>query len=343
MPTGEISSVIETDFGFHLIFKEGERQGKNYDVSRIFINTKTERDILPPTDQWKNTELSGKHLERAWVAFDPSTNAPQVSLQFNDEGDQLFADITGRNVGKPVAIFLDGSAISIPVVNEKITGGEAVISGSFDLAEARLLSQRLNAGALPVPIELVSQQTVGATLGQSSLTMSLKAALIGFLLVALFMIGYYRVPGVMAVVALLFYTSILLLLFKLIPVTLTLSGIAGFILSVGMAVDANVLIFERFKEELKSGKPYGSSLEEGAKRAWPSIRDGNATTLITCFILAWFGTSSIQGFAITLGVGVMISMFSAIVVTRSLLKIFIGIKENNNNLFWFGVRRNIEK
>ncbi|PIR94087.1 protein translocase subunit SecD [Candidatus Falkowbacteria bacterium CG10_big_fil_rev_8_21_14_0_10_39_11] len=339
METGQISDVIETEFGFHLIFKEGVRQGQNYDVSRIFIDTKTEADILPPIDKWKNTELSGKHLDRAWVAFDQTSGAPQVSLQFNEEGDRLFGEVTERNIGKPVAIYLDGVAISIPVVNEKITGGEAVITGSFDLVEARLLSQRLNAGALPVPIELVSQQTVGATLGHESLTKSLFAALIGLLLVALFMIVYYRLPGIMAVIVLLIYTSILLFLFKLIPVTLTLAGIAGFILSIGMAVDANVLIFERLKEELKTGKPLGSAVDEGFKRAWPSIRDGNASTLITCFILAWFGTSMIKGFAITLGVGIMVSMFSAIVVTSYLLKQFMGMKDSKKNLFWFGINK----
>jgi protein-export membrane protein SecD len=335
---GTISDVVETDFGYHLIYKSDARSLPEYKLARLLVKTKIESDILPPTDQWKNTGLSGKQLKRSIVEFDPYTNEPQVGLEFNDEGKQLFAEITERNLGKPVAIFLDGEPISVPRVNSVIKEGKAVISGAFDVTEAKLLSQRLNAGALPVPINLVSQQTVGASLGANSLQKSLVAGLIGLLFVALFMIFFYRLPGVLSVISLIIYTVILLFLFKLVPITLTLAGIAGFILSLGMAVDANVLIFERMKEELRSGKPLGSAIDEGFKRAWPSIRDGNASTLITCFILAWFGSSMIKGFAITLGIGVIISMLSAIFISRMLLKLFSGQKWVEKPIFFQGIK-----
>lgn len=271
--------------------------------------------------EFKKTELTGAELDSARVDFDPNTGEPLVSLNFNSQGRELFADITERNIGKQVAIYLDGSIISAPVVNTAITNGQAVITGGFSIDEAKDLAQRLNAGALPVPIELLSQQTVGASLGQVSVEQSFLAGLIGIILTALFMIVFYRVPGVLSVIALAFYALIILALFKLIPITLTLAGIAGFILSIGMAVDANVLIFERIKEVLRSGRGVREAIEEGFTHAWPSIRDSNVSTLISCVILAWFGTSIVQGFAITLGLGVLVSMFSAIVVTKTLMRI----------------------
>ncbi len=273
---------------------------------------------------YETTKLGGAHLERAGVTFDEQTNEPQVSLQFNAEGTQLFADITKRNIEQPVAIYLDGLPISIPVVRSEITEGQAVISGGFSVDEARQLSQRLNAGALKVPITLVSQQTVGATLGATSLAQSLRAAFIGFAAIALFMIALYRLPGLLSVVALGFYVALVLAIFKLIPVTLTLSGIAGFVLSLGIAVDANVLVFERMREERRNGRALHAAIEEGFRRAWPSIRDGNVSTLITTTILYAFGTSLIQGFALTLAIGILASVFSALVVTRVLLRSLMG-------------------
>lgn len=275
---------------------------------------------------WKNTALSGKHLKSARVEFDPNTGQPNIAIDFNKDGEDLFGDLTAANVGKPIAIFLDGGVISAPTVQQEIRGGGAIITGSFSIEEAKLLARRLNAGALPVPIALISQQTVGATLGQISLEQSLKAALIGFLLVALFMILYYRISGLLAILALLIYASIVLALFKLIPVTLTLAGIAGFILSVGIAVDANVLIFERLKEELRGGRSFSSAVVESFKRAWTSIRDANITTMIAALVLFWFSTSVIKGFALTLGLGVLLSMFSALLVTRTLLLLVAGWK-----------------
>ncbi|MFH0779798.1 MAG: protein translocase subunit SecD [Parcubacteria group bacterium] len=332
---GQISDVVETSFGYHLIYKADERALVEYSVSEIYIAKKQESDILPPKDAWKSTGLTGSQLQSAAVEFDQRTNTPQVALTFNDAGAKLFAEITGRNVGKPVAIYLDGQPISVPTVNEAITGGQAVITGKFNITEAKTLAQRLNAGALPIPITLVSQQNVGATLGAESLQKSLFAGLIGLILVALFMIVYYRLPGLLATFALLVYGILSLFLFKLIPVTMTLAGIAGFILSVGMAVDANILIFARMKEELALGKPLGSATNDGFKRAWPAIRDGHITTLITCIILAWFATSSIKGFAITLGIGVLLSLFSSMVITREFMLLFVNPQKEFKKMWLF--------
>ncbi|MEY4744082.1 MAG: hypothetical protein RL272_27, partial [Candidatus Parcubacteria bacterium] len=307
---GEISAVTESPFGFHIIFKQHERPTYEYHLEHVLFRTKTAADYLPPPEPWKNTTLSGKHLKRATLQFQSTTNEPQVSLEFNDEGKKLFADITERNVGKPVGIFLDGNPISVPTVQEAIREGQAVISGNFTIKEAKDLVRRLNAGALPVPITLESQQSVGASLGQESLDKSLRAGLIGFLIVALFMLLYYRLPGLIAILALGLYTAMNLALYKILPIfTLSLSGIAGFILSVGMAVDANVLIFERMKEELLRGRTLQSAIDEGFKRAWNSIRDSNFTSLISCAILYFTSSSLIKGFALNLALGVLVSMF----------------------------------
>ncbi|MBU0597680.1 protein translocase subunit SecD [Patescibacteria group bacterium] len=308
--------LVETQFGYHIIKKTGVQDDQARASHILFMKQSTENQ---PT--LENTGLSGKQLERSYVEFDPNTNEPQVALEFDNEGKELFAAITERNVNKIVGIYLDGSPISLPRVNQAIRDGTAIITGSFNLDEAKLLAQRLNAGALPVPITLVSQHNVGATLGSVSVEKSLLAGIVGLILVAIFMVIYYRLPGFMSVFALLTYAMLVLAIFKLIPVTLTLAGIAGFILSIGMAVDANILIFERSKEELQQGKSLKISIEEGFKRAWPSIRDSNISSLITCAILAWFGTSIIKGFAITLGIGVILSMFSAITVSRTFLRL----------------------
>lgn len=270
-----------------------------------------------------STGLNGKHLERAQVVFDPQTGQAQVSLKLNDEGAKLFGEITTRNVSKPVAIYLDGFPISIPVVQTAITDGNAVISGRFTPEESKLLANRLNSGALPVPIRLISQQTVGASLGAESVSTSLKAGIFGLLFVGIFMILFYRLPGLVSVLALGFYTLLVLTVYKLMPVTLTLAGIAGFILTLGMAVDANVLIFARMKEELALGKDVSPSIKEGFNRAWLSIRDSHVTTLLSAFVLYAFTTSIVRGFALTLGIGAIISLFTATVVTRTLLTAFV--------------------
>lgn len=305
------------------------REEKNAEESQQIINAQTNGDQAALTvDPYFGppTALTGKYLINAQVSFSQSTSKPEIELQFNDEGAKLFEEITAKNVNKRIAIYLDGQAISAPMVQEAISGGRARITGNFTLEEAKTLVRRLNAGALPVPIKLINQETVGASLGEVSLQQSLLAGLIGLLAVALFMLIWYRLPGLLAVLALLVYTAIVLAIFKLVPVTLTLAGIAGFILSIGMAVDANILIFERTKEELKAGKSLLGAIEEGFKRAWTSIRDSNVSSLITCLILFWLGTSVIKGFALTLAIGIAISMFSAISVTRTFLRLVSGKK-----------------
>src|SRR3989344_4780107 len=282
------------------------------------------------------TELTGRYLKRARLEFDPNTRSPLITLEFDERGTELFAKITKENVGKIVAIYLDGAPISTPVVREEIPNGEAVISGDFTPQEAKQLVGRLNSGALPVPITLLSKQTIGATLGESAVKAGVKAAIIGFLLIALFLILWYRLPGLIAVVALSFYTAILLAVFKLLPVTLTAAGIGGFIISLGMAVDANVLIFERMKEEIKKGNNIHDGIHAGFKRAWSSVLDSNTSSIITSIILFWLGTPLIKGFDLTFGLGVLVSMFSAITVSRIFL-FALGIEQSNKlTRFLFG-------
>ena len=284
---------------------------------------------LDVNSQFIATELTGRYLKRATLEFDQNTREPRVSLQFDDTGTKLFAQITKDNIGKMVAIYLDGAPVSTPVVREEIPNGQAVISGNFTPNEAKLLVGRLNSGALPVPITLLSTQTIGATLGESAVNAGVKAAVIGFLLVALFLILWYRLPGFIAVVALSFYTAIVLALFKLLPVTLTAAGIGGFIISLGMAVDANVLIFERMKEEIKKGNSISLGIHTGFSRAWPSVRDSNTSSIITSIILFWLGTPLIKGFALTFGLGVLVSMLSAITISRIFLYA-LGIEKSNS-------------
>lgn len=286
--------------------------------------------------QYVSTELTGRYLTRATLQFDQNTRAPIVGLQFNEEGTKLFAQITKENIGKTVAIYLDGNEISTPVVREEIPTGEAVISGNFNPAEAKELVRNLNYGALPVPISLESKQTIGATLGDTAVDAGVKAAIIGFLLVAFFLIIWYRLPGLVASVSLCVFIVIMLALFKLLPVTLTAAGIAGFIISIGIAVDANVLIFERVKEEMRGGDSVSAATSAGFSRAWLSIRDSNISSLITAVILFWFGTSLIKGFALTLGIGVLVSLFSAITVTRIFLRMLGFIGEGKFTRFLFG-------
>ena len=312
-----------------------DKQKSAFEKLQQGIELNTEEEIILMEDAYfKPTILTGRYLKGADLQFDQQTYQAQVSLEFNSEGSKLFEDLTRSNVGKRIAIYLDGSPISAPTVQEAISGGKAQITGDFSLDEAKELVQRLNAGALPVPIDLINQQTIGASLGSISLEKSLKAGIFGFLAILLFIIFYYRLPGLIASLALIIYIVLILAIFKLIPVTLTLSGIAGVILSIGMAVDANVLIFERFKEEFKSGKSLSGSIDEGFRRAWPAIRDGNISTLLTCIILFIFATGLVKGFALTLGIGILISMLSAIVITKTFLQWFVGRKIEEWKKIW---------
>lgn len=275
---------------------------------------------VDPTANFIPTDLTGKYLKQATLEFVPGTGEALVSLQFNEEGSVLFEQITGENVGKVVAIYLDGQVISAPVVREAIAGGRAQISGTFTAQEAKMLVGRLNSGALPVPISLVSTQTIGAVLGVDAVTSGVRAAIAGFIAVALFLILWYRLPGLIGVLALAIYMILTVFVYRFMPVTLSAAGIAGFIISIGMAVDANILIFERMREERARGKKATDAISDGFSRAWLSIRDANTASFIIAIILFWFGTSLIKGFALTFGLGVLISLVLSVVVTRVFLR-----------------------
>ena len=298
---------------------------------------------------FKETELTGKYLKKSTLNFDQNTAQPIVELQFDDAGAKIFEQLTERNVGKPMAIFLDGLSIIdtngdgkidgqdiyAPKIIQKISGGKAQITGISSVQEAKTLVKRLNEGALPVPLgSPITQQKIGPTLGSVSLDQTIQAGIWGFLILILFMVIYYRLPGLLASVALVFYAIVLLAIFKLMGVTMSLAGIGGFILSIGMAVDANVLIFSRMKEELEGGKGLAASIEEGFARAWPAIRDGNFTTIVVALILFFLGTSFVKGFAATLIWGIMLSMYSAIVVTRTFLRITESTKLGKLKWIW---------
>ncbi len=283
---------------------------------------------------FKPTSLTGRYLKRADVEMNPMTSEVVVTLEFDEEGAKIFEELTQRNIGKHLAIFIDQKMISSPIVREKISGGKAQITGNFTIEEARELARNLNAGALPAPITLISQKSVGPTLGKISLERSLKAGIVGFLAIVIFMILFYRLPGIIASLSLTLYLFFVLALFKLFSFTLTLAGIGGFLLSLGMAVDANILIFSRMREELKGGKDLKEALEEGVKRAWPAIRDGNLTTLLVAFIFFFIGTSFVRGFAISLILGIFVSMFTAIVVTNKFLQTFVNTRLARVKILW---------
>ncbi len=372
---GDISAPIKTQFGYHLIRAieiKSDVKEDQVKLEKIFVST------MP--DPWKETGLTGEHFTHADVKVS-QIGEPYVSIQFNDKGAKLFEEITARNVNKPIAIFVGGTLISAPNVSEKISGGQAQISGNFTFDAANALARDLNTGAIPAPISLAGQHTIGSTLGQDALHKSVKAGIIGLVLLAFAMILYYRLPGFIAVAALSIYTVLLLfliksalpvaaalliallvfgaLIYKILnnkdpgwekfisfvlaiivlifltsllqsPITLTLAGVAGVILSIGMAVDANILIFERIREELGDGHTLSASIEHGFDRAWSSIRDSNFSSLITCTILFYFGSSLIRGFALNLAAGILISMFSAITLTRTFLRIAATTKWGQN-------------
>jgi preprotein translocase subunit SecD len=330
--TGTVwTKLIESQFGWHIIKKVEERgDGDTKEIQSEHILFRKYSIDMYPDLAWTPTGLTGKNLKDAYVEYQTQgLGSPQVALRFDDEGTQMFADLTQKNLGKRIAILIDGQIVSAPTVQSEITNGQAVITGSYTQQEAKELVLRLNEGALPVPITPVGQESISASLGAESLHKSLVAGMIGVGTVMVFMIVYYRLLGLIATFALLLYTALLATVFKfstLTPfaITLTLSGIAGFILSIGMAVDANVLIFERTWEELRNGKTLKKAIDEGFRRAWPSIRDGNSSTILTCFILIWLGTGFIKGFAIILILGVLCSLFTAIVLVRIMIRFVLG-------------------
>jgi protein-export membrane protein SecD len=338
----ELAGVTDSAEAIEMIgetpYLEFKEQKENYEEiianNKAILESSEDPDYTKIEDPFQATLLNGKYLKSAELGFDQTTYKALVHIQFDDEGAELFKEITGRNIGKILPIYIDGIPISTPVVEGEISGGKAQISGDFTVDGARELARNLSAGALPVPITLISQQSVGPTLGQISLEQSLRAGMLGLLAVAVFMVIIYRFPGLLASLALVIYTVLNLALFKLIPVTLTLAGIGGFLLSIGMAVDGNILIFSRMKEEMKQGKTFSNSLEEGFKRAWPAIWDGNFTLLIVALILFGLGTSFVKGFAFTLIIGTLLSMFSAITVTKTFLRLFQGTKLENIKFFW---------
>ncbi len=320
-----VAMIGETPLLEFRIEKAGESfpEGEDANVDEYFIQT----------------GLTGRFLEKAILNFDSVTRKPSVLLRFNAEGKQLFARLTRENIGKVLAVYLDGAPITLPVIREEIASGDAEITGVFTPEEARTLVGRLNTGALPVGIELIGSETVGASFGEETKRSVMRAGMVGFFAVILFMVLWYRLPGVLAGAALSIYVVIMLSLFKLVPVTLTAAGIAGFILSIGMAVDANVLIFERTKEELAQGKEADKAVREGFSRAWFSIRDSNISSMVTAIILFWFGTSLIEGFALVFGLGVVVSMFTAITVSRTfLLAVVSGKIARARVLFRSGIR-----
>lgn len=315
-----IAQIGETPF---LVFAEA---GKVKAPMKATTADGKEVEIQSEQDGFVPTALTGRYVKSASLNLNQTTRQPEVFLEFDADGAKMFEELTARNIGKQVAIFVDNEILTAPRVNEKISGGRAQITGQFTIAEAQRLVARFKDGALAAPIRLMSQQTIGATLGSDSLTKTLWAGLIGTLLVMIFMVVYYHKLGLYSSIALLIYTILLLAIFKLFGITITLAGIAGIILSIGMAVDANILIFERSKEELKKGISKTTAIIEGFRRAWPSIRDSNIATMITSLVLYSFASSFIRGFALSLLLGVIVSMFTAITVTRTLLQIFVHEK-----------------
>ncbi len=340
-PAEAIAMIGETPY---LVFKEQrdeeetemilQKQAEMEDWEWEEIIETEDWQLMYEDPYFKPTILTGRYLKKAELGFDQTTFAPLIMIEFDSEGSDLFEELTEKNINRPLAIYIDDILISAPVVQSKISGGQAQITGQFTVEEARSLARNLSAGALPVPINLISQQTVGPTLGSISLAQSLRAGIFGLLAIIIFMIFFYRLPGLLASLSLLIYVAILLSLFKLIPVTLTLAGIAGFILSIGMAVDANILIFSRMKEELKQEKNLSNAVENGFNRAWSSIRDGNLTTLLVAGILFFFGTSFIKGFAVTLSLGIILSIISAAYITRNFLRSFTNTKLEQIKWLW---------
>ena len=332
----ELPGITDTQKAIQLI---GQTPVLEFRMLKQGVDQATVSSTTPLNDLFEQASITGKDLASAELQFNGQsgiTSEAVVALHFNSQGAATFAELTKKNVGRVFGIFLDGQPISTPVIREVIPNGTAIISGNFTPEGAKELARNLNYGALPVPIELLFTQTVSGTLGAAAVHDGVKAAVGGVVVVILFMLLWYRLPGLLAGAALLLYMVVTLALFQWIPVTLTAAGIAAFILSVGMAVDANVLIFERMKEESRSGKNAQDAIHDGFARAWPSIRDSNISSMITAVILFWFGTSLIKGFALVFGLGVLVSMLTAITISRTFL-MALGIQSKGAaSRFLFG-------
>jgi len=365
----ELPGVTDIDEAIELIGQTPELEFKieNPELNTLVLNaqingvlttlesTTDEQEMLALAQEIQDLEstryisssLTGAYLKKAQLQFSQAgagsfQSQPMVGISFDDEGSKLFEEITSENVGKTIAIFLDGQLVSAPMVNGAISGGQAVIEGNFDIEEAKTLVGRLNSGALPIPISLISTSSIGPSLGQDAVASVVFAGIVGIVLVALILILWYRLPGLIAVLALGIYTAFMLWMFKFIPVTLTSAGIAGFIISIGIAVDANILIFERMKEELASGKRIYEAVSLGFTRAWDSIRDANVSSIISAIILFWFGTALIKGFALTFGLGILLSMFTAVTFTRLVLLGLVS-KEPQSKIMRFLYMSGIKK
>jgi protein-export SecD/SecF family membrane protein len=306
------------------------------DAIKLIGETPTlEFQLVNGTSTLSRIGLDGRYLKTAQVVFDPQTNIPLVSIEWNDTGSAIFASTTKNNIGKPLAIILDGNLISAPIIQSEIVDGKAVITGNFTRIEAKELVSRLNTGALPLPINVEGSEVVQPVLGAKALSAGIYASIIGFLLIVMMMIFWYRLPGVVGVVSLFSYVFIVLAIFKIFGVTLSAAAIAGFLISIGLAVDGNILTFERLKEELNKGKNLKDGIEEAFGRAWTSIRDSNIASLIAAIILFFIGTSVVKGFALTLMIGVVVSMFTNVFITRHLLRGILEIKSLQNKKSWF--------
>lgn len=305
-------------------------------------NTETTTNTIPlVARQVFHTVMGGEELKTIQVQTDPKSGEYVIAFELKSKGAEVFRDFTSQHVGDVLAIVLDKKVISAPTINQPITDGKGLISGNFTYETANELAVQLRYGSLPIPLKIVEVRTVGPTLGQDSLRKSLIAGAIGFIIVILFMTLYYRLPGVVADIAIVFYALLAFAIFRFIPVTLTLPGVAGFLLSTGSALDANILIFERLKEELRSGRNLLQAYELAFKRAWPSIRDSNIATLITSGILFWFGSTFgatiVKGFSVTLALGVVVSLFTALVATRSILGLVLVKWRSTDFAKWFGI------
>lgn len=332
----ELPGISDTNQALQLLGKTAELDFKLQSTQSAMIDPAMASDSaalqMALLNQFEDTGLSGQRLRKASVQFDPQSGKPTIGLQFDDEGKILFAKLTSENAGRTMAIFVDGFPVTMPRINEPILDGQAVITGGFTVPEAKQLVIQLNAGALPVPISVLEQRTIGASLGADSIQKSVKAGLVGLVLVSTFMILLYGFRGVVATLALVIYASLTLALYKLMGVTLTLPGIAGLLLSIGMAVDANILIFERMKEELRAGEQLERAMELGFGRAWDSIKDANLATILTSLVLinpldfSFLNSSGlVRGFGITLLIGVLISLFTGVVVSRTLLRVLLPL------------------